>query len=295
MAIESINATVTDLCCQYAYRNAHELRSEAHDWLREIGSVLRKPIGLREHQEVLVAAGWLALLVGCIEYDLGMRAAAEATRVTAAQLGAEAGANDIVAWTYEMAAWFALTQGRYSDVLDATSAGRHIAGNNSVVIQLAGQEAKALGRMGDLAGVRTALDLGRRRVEQVVGPLRTDNHFAVDPDKWKFYAMDAYRLAADDELAAEYAHEILRKGTAPDGGERSPMRMAEARLALAVIAARKGDMDQAVSDGLSALTSDRKSLPSLLMVAGELDAELQRRWPDESAVEDFREAVRLIH
>lgn len=54
-------------------------------------------------------------------------------------------------------------------------------------------------------------------------------------------------------------------------------------------------MEQAVSLGQHALSGSRKSLPSLLMVAGELDAELSRRWPNEQAVEEFRDAVRTVH
>jgi hypothetical protein len=223
-----------------------------------------------------------------------MRAGAESTRVAAAEMGTEAGAADIVGWTHEMSAWFALTQGQYKHVLAATEAGLSVAGREGVAVQLIGQEAKARGRMGDLEGVRNALDRGRRKLNSVLVPVRNDNHFAVDPDKWEFYAMDAYRLAGDDDLAAEYANEVLRKGTAPDGTERSPMRMAEARLTVAIAATRKGEMDHALSVGLAALTGARKSLPSLLMVAGELDAELTRRWPAEDRIEEFREAVRTI-
>jgi transcriptional regulator with XRE-family HTH domain len=292
--LDSLHATVFDLCCQYAHRDAHELRRDAHDWLREITRTLRQPIGLRQHRELLVAAGWLALLIGCIEYDLGMRTSAEATRTAASDLGNEAGAADIVGWTHEMSAWFALTQGQYRRVLDATSAGLSVAGREGVAVQLVGQEAKALGRMGDLAGVRAALDRGRYLLNGVMPPARNDNHFAVDPDKWEFYAMDAYRLAGDDDLAVEYAHEVLRKGHAPDGTERSPMRMAEARLTAAVVACRKGRMDEALAVGLAALRGPRRSLPSLLMVAGELDAELSRRWPAEDQIETFREAVRTM-
>jgi hypothetical protein len=43
-----------------AHRDAHELRTEAHDWLREIVHTLRNPVGLRQHRELLVSAGWLA-------------------------------------------------------------------------------------------------------------------------------------------------------------------------------------------------------------------------------------------
>jgi hypothetical protein len=31
------------------------------------------------------------------------------------------------------------------------------------------------------------------------------------------------------------------------------------------------------------------------MVAGELDGELQRRYPDETATEEFRERLRTVH
>lgn len=294
-SVESTHAMVNDLCCQYAHRDAQELRSEAQDWLREIARLLRQPIGLAQHREMLVAAGWLALLVGCVEYDLGLRTGAEATRAAAAQLGVEAGAQDILAWTYEMSAWFALTQGRYSNVLEATSGGRAVARNQAVAVQLVAQEAKALGRMGDGRGVRVALERGRRQLEQVAWPERSDHHFAVDPDKWEFYAMDAYRLAGDTDQAAEHAHEVLRKGTAPDGTERSPMRMTEARLTLGLVAARKDDLDEALEIGVAALGASRRSLPSLHMIAGELDAELQARWPAEPAVEAFRETLRMLN
>jgi hypothetical protein len=122
---------------------------------------------------------------------------------------------------------------------------------------------------------------------------RPDNHFVVDADKWDFYAMDAYRLARDDDLAAHHAREVLALGAGPDG-ERAPMRMAEARLTLAAVAARTGDLEQAVTTGVAALAAGRRSLPSLLMVAGELDGELHRRYPGEAAPDEFREALRAI-
>jgi hypothetical protein len=160
-------------------------------------------------------------------------------------------------------------------------------------VQLAGQEAKAFARLGDRDAVRDALDRGRGLLDAMSPPGRPDHHFVVDPDKWDFYAMDAYRLAGDDELAAHHARTVLALGAGPDG-EKAPMRMAEARLTLAAVAARAGDLDRAVTTGVAALSAGRKSLPSLLMVAGELDVELHRRFPAEPAADDFREALREI-
>lgn len=59
------------------------------------------------------------------------------------------------------------------------------------------------------------------------------------------------------------------------------MRNAEARLTLGVVAARAGDLEQAISYGRQALQGDRKSLPSLLMCSKELATLLGERYPNE--------------
>ncbi|WP_162145907.1 helix-turn-helix domain-containing protein [Glycomyces tenuis] len=292
--IDALRSTVEDLCCQYATVDPLRLRKEGHHWLREVGRMIQQPIGLNAHRELLVNAGWLALLIGCLEYDLGMRASAEATRTMASHLSVEAGAPEIHGWALEMKAWIALTQGRYQDVLDAVDEGQNLAASHNVAVQLAGQKAKALGRIGDVEGVRRALDQGAHILDQFEEPLRPDNHFAIDLPKWQFYAMDAYSQAQDYDLATQYADEVIRLGTTPQGIEISPMRNLEAKLVLAITAARQGELDQAVGMADEALSTNRKSLPSLLMFAGELSSELQQRFPDESATKDFQERLRTL-
>jgi hypothetical protein len=276
-------------------RDPAELRAEAQGWLQRVSALLRKPVGLKAHQELLASAGWLALLIGCLEYDLGMRAGAEATTVAAQQLGHEAGHSEIVGWTHEMSAWFALTQGRYADVIAADRAGQDAGRNHSVVVQLVAQEAKALGRVGSIPELRRVLDHGQQLLSGFPPPSRTDNHFIVDPAKWDFYAMDAYRLVGDDELAKRHAQEVLHSGISADGIELSPMRVAEARLTLRVVAARSGELEEAIDLGIAALSGPRRSLPSLLMVGGELDGELNRRYPDEPLTAEFWERLRALH
>jgi hypothetical protein len=116
----------------------------------------------------------------------------------------------------------------------------------------------------------------------------------VDPDKWDFYAMDAYRLAGDDDLARHHAEEVLRLGVADDGREMAPMRMAEARLTLGAVAARAGELEEAVDVALTAFRARRRSLPSLLMVAKEVGDELRRQDPTGRPVLEFREAVLAV-
>ncbi|MEU9010449.1 hypothetical protein AB0D12_11795 [Streptomyces sp. NPDC048479] len=63
--------------------------------------------------------------------------------------------------------------------------------------------------------------------------------------------------------------------------------MAEARITLGVVAARRGDLDQAVNYGDWALRGDRQSLPSLLMVSRKLAAIVNRDYANEAAGREY--------
>ncbi|GAA1357328.1 hypothetical protein [Streptomyces beijiangensis] len=161
-------------------------------------------------------------------------------------------------------------------------------------MQLYAHKARAAARMGDARMVRDSLDAGRARLDRLPRPDHPEHHFTIDPDKWDFYEMDAYRLLGDDERAAGHARSVIRMSTGPDGTEISPMRAAEARLTLGVAAARTGEIEEAVGMGTAALAADRKSLPSLLLVANELDKELRARFPREASTRDFDERILTI-
>jgi transcriptional regulator with XRE-family HTH domain len=291
--IEALHSTVEELCCQYNRRDALELRQEAHEWLQYVGTLLRRPVGLRAHTDLLIAGGWLALLAGCVEYDLGMGTAAESTRVAAAQLGAEAGHPEIVGWGHEMTAWFALTQGRFRQAVDASRRGQAVAQGTSVQVQLIAQEAKARARLGE-SGLTTLLESGRHLLEELPYPDRPDNHFKVDPAKWDYYAMDVHRMAQDNAQASEYAASVIGDNIAPDGTELSPMRIAECRLTLAFVAGRDGDLEQAVGLGVEGLKDGRQSKVHLRMIASELDQELRQRFPGEEGVTTLEDALRVV-
>jgi len=101
-------------------------------------------------------------------------------------------------------------------------------------------------------------------------PDSLDHQFVVDPTKFDFYSMDCYRHLAEDQMAQMLANEVIRASTNFDGTERAPMRLAEARITLGVVAARQGDLEQAIHYSKRAISAPRKSLPSLLMVSHDL-------------------------
>jgi hypothetical protein len=293
-SLDTLTITVERLCSEYSYMPSVDLRREGQAWMTKLVQLLDQRLTLAQHREVLVLAGWLALLVGCVEYDAKDYRGAEATRRAAAGLGQEAGDGAIMAWAQEMTCWFALTQGRYRQVVEAARAGHDMAPHEAVSVQLAGQEAKAWARMGDRRQVELALERGRLLLESLPYPDNLDNHFTVDPDKFDFYARDCYRRTGEDVMATMQAEEVIRKATSPDGSLRAPMRVAEARTTLAVASARGGDLDGAIELGTSALDIPRQSVPSLLMVTEDLVSELHRRYDGEAAATDYLDRINTL-
>ncbi len=296
--MDALAITVDRLCSGYVYLPGDQLLAEGRAWLTRVVGMRSQRLTLAQHREVLVLAGMLTLLVGCVEYDSGGhqgRLAAEGTRQAALALGREAGHAPIVGWAHEMQAWFALTRGDLRGVLAASDEGIAAAPSDSVAVQLWAQKAKAWARLGDRRQVEVALDSGRRLLEGMAYPANPENHFTVDPAKWDFYAMDCYRKLGEDALAETLAREVLRVGVDYDGTDRSPMRNAEARLTLGVVAARQGSVDEAVSYGMRALGGERKSLPSLAMVADDLGGVLARDHRDQPEAREFLDHLRVLH
>jgi transcriptional regulator with XRE-family HTH domain len=291
--LDGLAVVVDKLGVDYSREPAEQLRAEGLDWLRRVTAMLDRRLTLKQHREVLSLAGRVALLVGCVEADMGLRGPAEATRRAAMSLGEESDDKDVIGWAWEMSAWFNLTQGEYRAAVAATTAGLAAVGpDRGVVVQLDAHRAKAWARMRDRREVEVALNEGRAVLEALPYPANVANHFVVDPSKWDFYTQDCYRHVGDDNLARLFATEVIRTGTDWDGTVLRPMRVAEAEITLGVLAARAGDLDSAIGAGRRALQLGRRSLPSLVLNARELTSEIQRRFPDEQAGVDFAEELR---
>ncbi|MFF3127853.1 XRE family transcriptional regulator [Streptomyces sp. NPDC057908] len=285
--LDALRITADRLCCEYAYMPANQLLIEGKAWLARVVGLQHQRVSLAQHREIIALAGKLSLLVGCVEYDSGRPRDAEATRQAALMLGQESGELSVQGWAHEMRAWFSLTRGDYRGVIAAAEAGIAVAPNESVAAQLYAQQAKAWARLGDRSQTEVTLDKGRQLLERLPYPENIEDHFVVDPGKYDFYRMDALRRVGENRLAEQLANQVIRAGTDFDGTERSPMRNAEARVTLGVVAAREGDLDAALAYGEKALAGDRKSLPSLAMVAADLGQVLQSHYSHASEAQAF--------
>ncbi|WP_226359243.1 hypothetical protein [Pseudonocardia sp. ICBG601] len=292
--INALRITVDRLCSEYAHSRPGELLMESRRWLRRIVEMQEERLSFSQRRETLELAGWLALLVGCLEYDMGDRRAAEATRRAAFHLGQEVESAGVLGWSHEMRAWFSLTSGDYRGVVAAARSGAEAAGNHSVAVQLAAQEAKAWARMGNRKEMDIALERGRVLLESLPYPENIDNHFVVDPLKFDFYVMDCYRKVGEDRLASALADEVIRGAVDFNGAERAPMRIAEARVTLGVAAARDGDLEGAILLGHQALNGERKSLPSLAMVSQDLACVLADRFSNAPQAASYLDQLQEI-
>jgi len=140
--LDGLRIMADRLCSEYPFLPADQLLSEGRAWLRRITAMQGQRVTLKQHREILVQAGWVALLVGCVEYDTGNRQAAETTRQAALSLGTEADRGEIIAWAHEMRAWINLTSGDYHGVVAAARTGTQVTPHSSVAAQLAGRETR---------------------------------------------------------------------------------------------------------------------------------------------------------
>jgi hypothetical protein len=291
--LETIEEAVELLCCAYTSTSPSVLRDRTKKRLKYVLDLINGPVTLHQHRELLVQAGWLAALLGCVHYDIGEPEPAEAARLAAYQMGKQTGHGELMGWAYEMSAWFALVEGRFEDVIEAAQAGQAVAGTSSAMVQLTLQEAKGYARLGPGydRGARQALERGAQVLGQVPMPGRPEHHFVFDHGKWIFYASTVYAWQGDDDRAEEHATEVLTRHTRADGTSNAPMRCASVRIDLGMVHARRGDLDGAVQEGLEAFGYRRRSLTDLVARGDDLASVLTDRFPEDPLAVPFHERL----
>jgi transcriptional regulator with XRE-family HTH domain len=129
----------------------------ALDQRRYVGRLLEGRLTPAHRRRLLVAAGWLSVLLAQLYFDAGDREAAEANRDTALRLARQAGHTELTAWTVQALASWALADGRFHDALDLARAGQDLAPPaTTAAAQLALDEAQAWDALGDRAQAAAA-------------------------------------------------------------------------------------------------------------------------------------------
>ncbi|MEM7676603.1 MAG: helix-turn-helix transcriptional regulator [Myxococcota bacterium] len=289
--ILGVRNSVDLLCRAYPSVPAPMLLERAQRRFRYVMELLKRRITLDQHRELLVYGGWLAALLGCIHYDLGHREAADAARRIACRLANEAQHNELHAWTFEMSAWFSLVEGRYTDLIDAAQSGLDVCSSGSVGVQLFLQQAKGYARLKDQRSALIALERGASELAELPIPEHREHHFVFDRAKWSFYVSAIQTWLGNDGEAEKHATNVITHHARPGSPTWAPMRLAGAHIDLALIYARRGELEGAVAEGMRSFSYERSSLLDSVSRADELLSVLQNRFPNEKLVDQFNESL----
>ncbi|WP_165966869.1 helix-turn-helix transcriptional regulator [Actinomadura sp. 7K507] len=287
--LDLLDGIVDRLSRDYPTVAPEVLSERGKTYLTNVLRLLDGRVSLTEHRELLVRAGWLAVLLSCTLFDAGDKVSAELVRRTARRLGEQAGHGEILAWSWEIAAWFALVERDYDDVVAYSEAGLRHAGATNAAVQLTLQAGRGYARMGDRRAVDT-LKAGRAILDRLPRPDHPEHHFVFDHGKYEFYCSTIYTMLGRDDAAEEHAVEVIARCRHADGSVRWPMRYAMANLDLGLVAGRRGELDRAVRHGRAALQPARRS-GDLLPRATELYGRLEQGFPRERRVAEFGEQI----
>jgi hypothetical protein len=152
------------------------------------------------------------------------------------------------------------------------------------------QEAKGWSRLGDARRAEEAMRTAGTVLSRLPRPEHPEHHFVFDASKLSFYAATCYTWLGDGEHAREHAAQVISQCLEVPGQVRWPVRLAETRVDLGLVAAGEGRIDEACELGCQALASQRKSGSTLGRVA-ELDALLMRGHPGVGEVVDLHERL----
>jgi hypothetical protein len=103
----------------------------------------------------------------------------------------------------------------------------------------------------------------------------------------------AARLAHDQDDFA-LADMLFAASTDFDGTVRAPMRQAEARITLGVVAARRGDLEAAISQGERALIAPRRSLRPCSWSAAISPGSSTTSTPSEPATQAYLDQIHAL-
>jgi hypothetical protein len=240
-----------------------------------------------------VAGGWLATLLATLEFDAGDQPAAEDSRDAALQLGKAAGHQEIMAWSFELLAWFALVNHQPRQAIDLAQQGLTLAPNTSAGVQLAMQQARVWARLGQRRETEQALRAGATALARLPPPAHPEDHFAFDAPKLTFYAAMCFTWLHQTEQAEDHARQVIAQSTEVPGVLRWPTRYAVAQVDLALLAVQRSQPDEAALRGTAGLDSGRVVTSTLGWFA-ELDDLLIRDYSALPEVQDFHDRFTVV-
>jgi tetratricopeptide (TPR) repeat protein len=287
-ALARLEQAVHRLCCDYSTTPPVALLRPAQRELQAAGALFERRLSPSDARQLTAAAGWLHLLLTCLQNDLGRRDAAWAHRDAALRLGRRARDGNLVAWSFETPSWFALYDDRAQTALDYALEGlKEAPARSSGLVMLRLKAASAWARMGRRTEAERELEAAATALQGVPAPEHPQHHFVFDPPKYESFAATAYVWLRLPERAQEHARAVIRRQEDPASLTHNPSRLATARLDLGQVLLELGRLDESFAEASRAF--DTFPRRDTLVRARELDAEFQSRHAREHEAREFHE------
>ncbi len=290
LRLEGVEQAVRRLCRDYSSTPPATLLPWVRQRLAQIGELQDNRLQPTQQRQLQVAAGWLNLLLAAVSNDLGFREPAWEARDLALYWGEESKDGNLTSWAYETPSWFALWDNRAADALDYAEKGFKVAppgSSGSITNKL--KLAQAHARMGRRLEAERELYEGRSELEKWQPPVEPDHHFVFDAAKYSFYASSTFNWLGQWRLVEENAREVIRCSSDPSTPAWVPTRVGMARLELTQSLALRGELDEALGEGLQAFGPWVRI--NTLTRATEVEASLKEHYPEEPGVQEFSERL----
>jgi len=285
--VDQLRQAIDGFTALFPTTPADHLHDEVLGIRRWVGSLIDRKLTLDEHRELIVAAGWLSVLLGLLSFDRGEHPAARVWCDDGRERGLEAGHLELSAWSREPLVLAAFYAGRPAEAVVAAREGLALAPKGSAVeTKLAAQEMWAVAGLGDRHGFARA----RRRAETSYVKLTpTSCPPGTDPFAVRTASELPPLMAASMVLLGDWAtEERLKRQELASGPDHDSPGRSIGYLDRGIALAHLGRLDKAVADGMRALRS-RQLVGSVLVQAGKLDRALVEADADVAEVRTFHE------
>ncbi len=278
-SVDRIAAEVERICTAYSTADPADLSEQTQAQLREIDRMLDQRLGLGQQRALFEAVGWLALVLAALSYDQGDTGGAEQSRQLALRIGEQLDSTSILGWAHETDVWTSVATGDWAAAVHKADTGLAVSGEDDptgVGIQLALQRAQAAAQLQDTELMRESLKIAERLLNDYAPPPNPQHHFRFDHAKYHLRKMRILLVIGDDDEAEPIARRLLEEAKGSSKESAHPMRTSEILITLALTAARRGEIAEAVELANKALDISRRSTISLRQLTAGLAAELER-------------------
>lgn len=159
-----------------------------------------------------------------LHYDLKQVCPALATRDAAESLGRQAENGDIIGWSFETAAWFAIYDGSAKDIVESAEQGfRHSPEDSAAAVMNVLKLGVGQARLGRPLEAERAIAVAEETARRMAKPQYPDHHFAFDaPSKLSMYISRIYAMLGRPVEAERHARQVIEMAASEHSGYSVP-------------------------------------------------------------------------